>query len=64
MRHWLRKWMKKKFGLHDISDLRIGGHCGYCGEWVANVIVEKVWAVTVCHTCVQEAIQDHTEAEG
>jgi len=64
MRRWLRKWLKRKFDLHDISDLRIGGHCGCCGNWVAYVIVEKVWAVTNCSTCVQKAVQDRTEAEG
>jgi len=64
MRHWLRKWLKKKFELHDISDLRIGGHCGLCRTWVSQVIVKKVWAVTNCNTCVQEAVQSRTEAEG
>lgn len=61
MRRWLRRWLKEKFDLHDISDLRIGGHCGLCGAWVAHVIVEKSWAVTNCRACTQEAVQAHTE---
>lgn len=39
---------------YKIEELQIGGHCGCCGAWVANCIVEKVWAVTLCDNCIKE----------
>lgn len=56
MRGWLRRWVKRRFWLYDIDDLQIGGHCGLCGRWVPDCIVEKgprFWAVTICRRCLE-----------
>jgi hypothetical protein len=47
----IRKWIKEFFHLYDYKDLRIGGHCGICGRWVKECIVEKEWAITICEQC-------------
>jgi len=46
-----RNWIKEIFNLYDYSDLQIGGHCGICGRWIKDVIVQKSWAVTICDNC-------------
>jgi hypothetical protein len=51
MSNKIRKWIKKYFNLYDISDLQIGGHCGFCGKWIDNVITPKSWSVTLCEKC-------------
>lgn len=47
--------IKQKHGLFKISELQIGGHCGLCGRWISDEIFEKVWAVGICKTCINEA---------
>ena len=49
--NWLRNWIKRRLDLYDIEDLQVGGRCGCCGHWVDKVIVEKVWAWTLCDKC-------------
>lgn len=40
-------WILKQFKKYYV----IGGHCGLCGKWVDNVIVDKDWKVTICEEC-------------
>ena len=47
----LRNWIKYKFNLYDISDLQIGAHCGCCGKWIPNIIIEKDWSWDLCDNC-------------
>ena len=49
----IRKWIKEKFGLYDIDDLKIGGHCGCCGAWIPNEILPKDWAWGLCEKCAK-----------
>lgn len=30
---------------------KLGGHCGICGAWIPNIVVEKYWAIGVCDNC-------------
>ena len=46
---WNQFW---KLGL--TSDLQIGGHCGCCGKWVPDVIVNRHWAWALCKKCAGE----------
>ena len=48
----MRNWVKKFFGLYDIDDLIIGGHCGCCGKWIPNQIFEKIWSWGFCQECI------------
>ena len=47
----LRKWIKRKWHLYDISDLQVGEHCGLCGKWIPDEISPKEWAVGICNNC-------------
>lgn len=47
----IRKFIKYCFDLHDIEDLRTGGHCGCCGAWLSKRIVPKSWPWCVCKKC-------------
>ena len=40
---WILKQFKKYY--------TVGGHCGLCGKWVDNAIVDKDWEITVCEEC-------------
>ena len=52
VRRRFRNWIKRKFGLYDISDLQIGEHCGLCGVWIPNEISPKEWAFGICKKCI------------
>lgn len=52
MRTKIREWVKRIFDLYDIEDLTIGGHCGCCGEWIADEIFEKEWPWGLCQGCI------------
>ena len=43
---------------YKVEELKIGGHCGCCGAWVAQCIVEKQWAVTLCDKCINIQTQE------
>jgi len=60
MKRKLREWIKRHFGLYDISDLRVGGNCGCCGDWMPVAIVEKEWRWSLCEKCIWAGM---TEAE-
>lgn len=49
-----RRWIKHIFGLYDVNDLVIGGHCGCCGNWIPDKIFEKAWPWGLCKTCIYE----------
>jgi len=54
----IRDWIKNKFDVYDIEDLRIGGNCGCCGAWVENKIVTKDWPWTLCSKCLETGKTD------
>jgi len=41
----------RKYGYFKIEDLQAGGHCGLCGKWVDDCVVEKYWPWTACESC-------------
>ena len=45
-------WWPKKPETFRLSDLQVGAHCGCCGEWIAEEIVPKDWAWSLCDTCI------------
>ena len=45
--------LKKRFV--TIGDLQIGGHCGCCGHWLEECIVEKDIGWTLCDVCGMKA---------
>lgn len=47
----IRKLIKKWLGLYDLHDLRVGAHCGCCGHWISEAIVEKDYAWDLCRDC-------------
>jgi hypothetical protein len=49
----LFEWIAKKTAPYLILELQIGGHCGLCGKWVPDVIVERRWAWTLCDKCAK-----------
>jgi len=50
---YLRDKVKGWLGLYDVEDLAIGGHCGCCGDYVEDCIVDKHWQVTLCKKCIE-----------
>jgi len=44
-------WLARKLAPYIILELQIGGHCGICGKWVPNVLVERRWSWTLCDKC-------------
>lgn len=45
------RWLYKLLEGQIIDNLQIGGHCGCCGKWVPDVILPKIWAITLCERC-------------
>lgn len=41
-------WWPKEPEKFLISDLCVGAHCGLCGAWMAEEIVPKYWAWSLC----------------
>ncbi len=46
-----RNFIKSLFNLYDIVDLKIGGHCGICGRWMAHDIMPQEWPWSMCVNC-------------
>jgi len=44
-------WLAKRLAPYMILELQVGGHCGICGKWVPNVLVERQWLWTLCEKC-------------
>ena len=51
--HRVRKIIKRVFDLHDIRDLVVGAHCGLCGAWMPDEIIEKIWTWGMCDKCAE-----------
>jgi len=47
----IKRIVKRLFCLYEIKELQVGGHCGLCGKWVQDIVLPKVWAITVCEKC-------------
>jgi len=45
----IRNWVKDFFGVYNIDDLRIGGNCGICGEWMPDEIFPAAWRWGLCN---------------
>ena len=52
-----RSWIKSHFGLYDLEDLEVGGHCGCCGAWMPKEIVPKWWGWSLCDECINECVE-------
>jgi len=48
----IRTRVKKWFILYDLEDLQIGGHCGICGRWIEDEIMDKGYAWSLCENCM------------
>ncbi len=48
----IRRWVKQHFGLYDLEDLVVGGHCGCCGTWMVGEILPRYWPWGLCRKCV------------
>lgn len=59
MRRWLRQKIKRWLNLYDIADLQIGAHCGCCGAWMSDTIIEIYWPWSICQRCID--IPDEAE---
>ena len=55
MSNKIKKWVKKWFNLYSVEDLRVGGHCGCCGEWIEKEIVPKIWPYSICEKCLNDS---------
>lgn len=48
---WLRQKAKDIFKLYDIQDLKVGGYCGCCGDYMPKAIVENSNEWSLCKKC-------------
>lgn len=55
---WVPRWIKRLIVQVVLTELTIGGHCGCCGKWVPDHIVEAGWCVTLCDDCISAAAQE------
>ena len=46
-----------RYGFYRIEDLKIGGNCGLCGEWVSKAIVPIDWPWCICEKCKEDCVQ-------
>lgn len=46
-------WLARKLAYYLIVEMQVGGHCGLCGKWVPDVLVERHWAWTMCDKCAR-----------
>ena len=60
-------WIKNKIfnwrhdhGYYRIDELVIGGHCGLCGNWMANDIFPEIWPWGICKECVEKYGKDES----
>jgi hypothetical protein len=63
---WIPRYIRRLIVQVALEELTIGGHCGCCGKWVPDHIVETDWPVTLCDGCISEATQqlDITPEQG
>jgi len=50
---WIYRWLAERLAPYLILYLQVGGHCGLCGKWVPDVIVERGWSWTLCDKCAK-----------
>ena len=41
-----------------LKTVAIGGHCGLCGKWASNHLVENYWRVTICDDCIKAGTEE------
>jgi len=58
-----RNLIKRKFDLYDIEDLKIGGNCGLCGDWMPKEIVPKYFQWSLCNKCISESVKSVSREE-
>lgn len=39
------------FGYYKIDHIKIGCHCGLCGDWMPKQIIDKEWTWGICDNC-------------
>lgn len=63
---WIPKWIRELIVQVVLEELTVGGHCGCCGKWIAEHIVEVAWPWSVCDDCISEAVvsASHCPARG
>jgi len=44
----MRQWL-------GIDDLVVGAHCGCCGAWIEDAVVERCPRITLCLRCIKKA---------
>lgn len=52
----LRELFKIILDLRD--DLVVGGHCGLCGAWMPDAVVEEAWRWGMCDKCAKAKDED------
>ena len=50
---WLHDFLYNR-GYYKIDDLQGWGHCGICGKFMPNAVMEKDWAWGICKECKSE----------
>jgi len=53
-------WLAKRLAPYTMLYLQVGGHCGICGKWVSDVLVERSWSWTLCEVC-KNVTEDKTD---
>ncbi len=54
----LREFAKRFYGLYDMKDLTVGGHCGLCGAWMPDDIFDKGCPWGMCAKCAKAKDED------
>jgi len=44
-----------KHGWYRLNDLKVGGHCGLCGDWIPDQVFAKYWRWGICDKCIKES---------
>jgi len=44
-------YIARKLAPYIAAELQIGGHCGICGKWVPNELVDRRYPWTLCEEC-------------
>lgn len=56
------EWIRRRIAdfILDVvfREVRVGGHCGCCGQWVEHDLVWAVDRATLCRDCLAEADDD------
>jgi len=52
MMRWIRRILREIVIDIVTSDIQIGGHCGCCGKWVPDILIDNSWPWTICDECI------------